>query len=103
MFAFGRDVWLVHGEAFTVAFGVLARFAPIEFIPASAERSRPRLDLRPFGAGLITSRAVSWSFMVFVILMLATVTFDGFQETALMQRVETFAQTSHPVASRTFA
>lgn len=102
MFVFDRDAWLVHGEAFTVAFGVLARFAPIEFVPASPGRSRPRLDLRPFGAGLITSRAVSWSFMVFVLLMLATVTFDGFQETSLMQRIDTATQAWHPLSALLF-
>ena len=102
MFVFDREAWLVHGEAFSVAFGVLSRFSPIEYVPSSAARSRPRLDLRPFGAGLITSRAVSWSFMVFVLLMLATVTFDGFQETSLMQRIDTVAESWHPMAALLF-
>ena len=30
MSAFGRKVWLAHGEAFSLAFGVLGRFAPID-------------------------------------------------------------------------
>lgn len=29
MTAFGRDVWLAHGEAFSLAFEVFGRFAPI--------------------------------------------------------------------------
>jgi hypothetical protein len=102
MFLFGRDIWLLHGEAFSVAFGVLARFAPLEYIGPSQQVRRRQFNLRPYGAGLITSRPVRWSFMVFVILMLATVTFDGFQETALMQQVETDAQGSHAVASFLF-
>jgi hypothetical protein len=102
MWLFGRESWLIHGEAFSVAFGVLARFAPIEFVPASAQLPRPRLDLRPYGAGLMTTRPVRWSFMVFVILMLATVTFDGFQETALMQRVDTATQAWHAVSTLLF-
>jgi hypothetical protein len=102
MFVFDREAWLAHGEAFSVAFGVLARFAPIAFVHASAETPRPRLDLRPFGAGLIASRPVTWSFMTFVLLMLATVTFDGFQETSLMQRIDTAAESSHGVSTLLF-
>jgi len=102
MFVFDPEAWLGHGEAFTVAFGVLARFSPTQFVPASGDRSRPRLDLRPLGAGLITSRPVSWSFMVFVLLMLSTVTFDGFQETSLMQRVDTVAESSHALSTLLF-
>jgi hypothetical protein len=45
---------------------------------------------------------VRLSFMAFVILMLATVTFDGFQETALMQQLDTAAQASHAVSSLLF-
>jgi hypothetical protein len=97
MFLFGRDRWIAHGEAFATAFGVLARFAPVEW-----DARTGRLRLRPFGAGLRTAQAVSWSFMVFVILMLSTVTYDGFQETALMQRIDTFAQSSHALATLLF-
>jgi len=41
--------------------------------------------------------------MVFVLLMLATVTFDGFHQTPLMERLETAAQTSRPLAEALFA
>ncbi|HEY4038637.1 MAG TPA: hypothetical protein VGM15_07440 [Burkholderiaceae bacterium] len=102
MFAFGRTTWLVNAEAFSVAFGVLARFAPTEFVPPFQGEPRGRLNLRPSGAGLLAARPVSWSFMAFVILMLATVTFDGFQETALMQKIDTVAESSHEVASLLF-
>jgi hypothetical protein len=102
MFVFGRESWLRNGEAFGVAFGVLARFAPIEFVAPSQLSQRRALYLRPLGAGLIVARPVQWSFMVFVILMLATVTFDGFQETALMQKIDTAAQTSRMVSTLLF-
>lgn len=102
MFVFGRESWLVRGEAFSVAFGVLARFAPIELVTPSEQLPRGQINLRPFGAGLMASRPVRLSFMAFVILMLATVTFDGFQETPLMQRLDTAAQASHPVSSLLF-
>ena len=71
MLLFGRDTWLERGEAFSVAFGVLARFAPLH-----AEAGR--LELRPPGAGLLVREPVSVSYLVFVLLMLSTVTFDGF-------------------------
>ena len=98
---YGREVWLRHAEAFTLAFGVLARFAPLAWVGAPAD-GKPALELRPFGAGLLATRPVPWSFMVFVILMLATVTFDGFQETPLMQKIDTAAQTSHAAATILF-
>ena len=30
MFVYGRDVWLQNGDTFSVVFGILARFAPLE-------------------------------------------------------------------------
>ncbi len=68
MFLYGRETWLARGEAFSLAFGLLARFAPFG-----------RRDAQP----------VCFSFMVFVLLMLATVTYDGFLETPAMQRIAT--------------
>jgi hypothetical protein len=70
MFVFGRDTWLAHGEVFSLVFGTLARFAPLGL-------SGDRLLLRPFGAGLIDSRPVSTSMVAFVLLLLATVLYDG--------------------------
>ena len=84
---FGRDVWLRHGEAFSVAFGFLARFAPFAAGPeagrvSSGETGREgRLMLRPYGVGLLTDRPLALSRAAFVVLMLATVTFDGLTET----------------------
>lgn len=83
MFVFGREVWLRRGEAFSVAFGLLARFAPLAVRAAGArDPRRPACWLRPYAAGLLTRRPVSFSMMAFVLLMLATVTLDGFLETA---------------------
>jgi hypothetical protein len=68
MFLYGRETWLERGEAFSLAFGLLARFAPL---------------------GRRGTQAVSFSFMAFVLLMLASVTYDGFLETPAMQRITT--------------
>jgi hypothetical protein len=73
MFLFGRACWLTRGEVFTLLFGIFARFAPIE-IRTGAQRG---LWLRPYGAGLIEEDQVSTSMMAFVLLLLATVLYDG--------------------------
>ncbi len=72
MYLYGRKTWLQNGEIFTLFFGLLARFSPFE-----------SLSLRPFGAGLLVANRVSTSMMGFVVLMLSTVTFDGFMGTPL--------------------
>lgn len=83
MLAYGREAWLRHGEAFSVAFGLLARFAPTEVRGArSGARDGMAWYLRPYAAGLVSEHPVSVSMMMFVLLMLATVSLDGFLETA---------------------
>ena len=76
MFVFGREAWLRSGEVFTVYFGFLARLAP-------GEVRSGEWYLRPPAAGLLDDRPVSLSEAFFVIVMLATVTFDGLRETPL--------------------
>ena len=85
MLAFGCDTWLKHGEAFTVVFGTFARFAPIE---ASSDPDHRTLALRPFGAGLTDTRSVSVSMTAFVLLLLATVLYDGVLGTPEWTNVE---------------
>src|SRR5262249_16497107 len=63
--------------------GVLGRFAPLEVRAGSARQ----WNLRPYGAGLLDDGVVGWSFLVFVLTMLSTVTFDGFLETPLFQDI----------------
>ena len=94
MFLFGRDAWLRRGEAFSIAFGILGRFAPLD------TRS---LSLRPPGAGLASGEAVPFSLLVFVLLMLSSVTFDGFLETPLAERFSTALQGSPVLARWLFA
>jgi hypothetical protein len=115
MFLFGRHTWLSRGEAFSVAFGFLARFAPSEIrvtdstlcaacatggcgdryaacvnCPAcfakASWRSR-EFNLRPWAVGLLGDRAVSASSTIFVLLMLSSVTFDGLLATPLWAEV----------------
>ena len=79
MLTFGREAWLAKGEAFTVVFGLLARFAPTE--ARTGADGRPEFALRPPAVGLLAEEPISPSLMAFVLLVLATVTFDGFRET----------------------
>ena len=84
MLVFGRDEWLDHGEAFTVLFGIVGRFGPVE-----ADRdARGRLQavyVRPWGVGLLKPGPEGWDRVVFVILMLSTLAFDGILATPAWQ------------------
>ena len=85
MVIYGKEVWLSKGEAFSVVFGLLARFAPTE-VRTTDETSR-RLNVRPFGAGLLRDQEASPSMLALVLLVLSTVTFDGFTATPLWSDV----------------
>jgi len=84
MLLYGRERWLQGGEVFSVFYGTLARFAPMEIRSGDPDRE---LALRPYGAGLLTAGPIHPSHTVFVVLMLSTVTFDGFIETPLWTRI----------------
>lgn len=101
MLLFGVEAWRTRADAFAMAFRVLGRFAPLE-LRGSTPAEPARLRLRPFAAGLLTDGPVPNAVAAFVLLMLATVTFDGFHETPLMDRIGTAAQTSRPVAEALF-
>ena len=116
MFVFGQAVWLRYGEVFSLVFGLLARFSPTEVQvtePAVCqacpydcrdqhgdcidcydcfERAAPGQrvwNLRPFAVGLLRPERLVVSEMVFVLVLLATVTFDGFMATPLWVEIET--------------
>jgi hypothetical protein len=115
MTVFGRARWSCHGDPFATVFGLLARFAPVELRVSSprwcrrcegdcggsgrgcvnclecferASEGERELNLRPFASGLLEAREVSPSMVVFVLLLLATVTFDGFMATPPWATVE---------------
>jgi hypothetical protein len=115
MFLFGRRTWLTHADPFALAFGILARFGPTEIRVERtvcdacaadgrtgtdrrevlncdacdrATESRGRWLLRPPGAGLLHTEDISYSLVVFVIVMLSTVTFDGVMATPVWQHIE---------------
>jgi hypothetical protein len=84
MILFGRDEWLEHCEGFTVLFSIIGRFGPVE-----AERDEvghiAMVYLRPWGVGLLKPSPTGWDRVVFVILMLSTLAFDGILATPSWQ------------------
>lgn len=92
MFVYGRGTWLRYGEAFSIAMAFFARFAPTEVrvagnapddyeVFATTPPEGREWNLRPWGSGLIAGPQLTLSASAFLILMLATVSFDGFGET----------------------
>ena len=78
MQVFGREQWLRRGEVFSVVYGYLARFAPLEGRTVDAKRE---WNLRPYAVGLLDRGPAHPSEIVLVLLMLAAVSFDGFLDT----------------------
>jgi len=101
MALFGSQVWVSRGEVFAIFFGLFARFAPTE--PATANGARG-LALRPFGAGLLDSAPASTSQIAFVLLVLASVLYDGLLTTPEWAAAEGFLialMQSGPIVVRT--
>ena len=112
MLVFGKHVWLRRGEVFSVLFGLFARFSPTEIATSGedemescvdclecfqqADPNERQFNLRPYAVGLATRGVVSASMAVFVILTLATVTFDGISETSAWLNVQ---NALHPAIS----
>jgi len=76
MVLFGRDRWLLSCEGFTVLFSVVGRFGPVETERDETGRLRA-VWLRPWGTGLLQRQRGGWDWVVFVILMLSSLAFDG--------------------------
>ncbi|MGC1643624.1 MAG: hypothetical protein WA796_05785 [Pseudolabrys sp.] len=88
---FGRDTWLKRGEVFCIAFGLFGRFAPLDF----THDGRWRVSLRPFATGLLPRTPLGPSMTAFSLLMLGTVTVDGFMETPLWAAAVEWVFASH--------
>lgn len=109
MMLFGKEIWLRRGEAFSVFFGLLGRFAPTEVRVTDLTlcedcgsrcravegecvdcyecfaRAAPKdreLNLRVPSVGLARPEPVPSGGVFFVVFVLAGVAYDGLQETA---------------------
>src|SRR5260370_5891915 len=84
MFLFGRDQWLEHCDAFRVLFSIVGRFGSVE-----AERDEHgqfrAVYVRPWGVGLLNPIGSGWDRVLFVILMLSSLAFDGISATPTWQ------------------
>ncbi|MET0528394.1 MAG: hypothetical protein ABW003_08610 [Microvirga sp.] len=80
MALFGVETWRRKADPFARFFGLFARCAPL-----AADRGE--FAVRPFGAGLRQETPPSFATVAFVILALATVSFDGIAETPLWESV----------------
>lgn len=116
MFIFGKYQWLRHGEVFSVVFGFLSRFSITEVRVADPETCQEcssgnclregghcidcyecfqyaedrQFNLRPPAVGLNHLGPITSSVVAMVILLLATVTFDGFSATPEWVQVQSF-------------
>ena len=115
MAIFGKHQWLKKGEAFSVVFGLLSRFSitEVRVIDRDAcqacstecqdregicvdcyecfEQAKTReVNLRPPAIGLDRNEPVTNDVLALVVLMLATVTFDGFSATSAWAEFQTF-------------
>ena len=79
MAAFGGESWRDQADPFHRVLGYFGRFAPLS--ARRAENGGARLWLRWPGAGLIGDHPAGVSGLLFVLLLLASVSFDGFTET----------------------
>ena len=84
MFLFGRDDWLEHCEAFTILFGIISRFGPLESERDETGRITA-VYVRLWGVGLLKPARSGWDRVLFVILMLSTLAFDGISATPAWQ------------------
>ena len=115
MFIFGKHQWLRRGEAFSVVFGYLARFSITEVRIEGSDscgacdaecvgndgdcvncyqclegNQAARFNLRPPAVGLNNTGRVGGDVLALVVLLLATVTFDGLSATPEWQNVQSF-------------
>ena len=116
MAIFGKHQWLRHGEAFSVVFSLLAKFAPTEVrvqddglcstcdaqclsnkggcvncYECFGRAGTKELNIRPFAIGLTQNGGKTNDVLAMVVLLLATVTFDGFSATQVWVDIQTFS------------
>jgi len=102
MALYGRKTWLQHGEVFSLVFGLLARFAPIDVrVQPVKGRDRLAMQLRPYARGLLVREPLARSQVLLVMVLLSSVSFDGFVETPAWLAAMTL--TDRPVLLKTLA
>jgi len=79
---FGEEAWLGRAEPFSVFFRFIGWLSPLIWTPAAPDDdTRQRLSLAMPGAGLMDRGALPPSGVLFILLTLASVSFDGLSKT----------------------
>lgn len=123
MVVFGKEVWLRRGEAFSVYFGILARFAPTEVRVTDPKlcddecgtaggqcvncyecfaRAAPEdrgLYVRPWAVGLGFAEPASSGRLIFIVFVLASVTYDSLLATPLWSELDGLAPVSRTLGT----
>ncbi len=92
MALFGRKQWLENGEVFSILFGYLGSMAPL-LLRSRDENPANSLWLRYPMTGLLERPAPSRAATSLLLLFLASVTFDGFRDTASWEELVDWALT----------
>ena len=93
MWYFGRNAWLNSGELFGVTFNIISKLSPLQIEKVNKRESATKLNkltVRPLGSGFLVHENVDLSKTVFVLILLATVTFDGLTTTPVWERILAF-------------
>lgn len=87
MYLFGKETWLLNGDPFTRLYHYLGKFAPLS--PSGDDGG----ELRMYGVALVERDETlrGWPSLVFLVMVLYTVTFDGFLVTPEWRTVATSA------------
>jgi len=92
MAVFGRESWVRRGEAFTLFFALLGRFAPISV-------GRGGVRFRPWAGGLARHTPLSGAMVAFILLSLAAVLFDGFLGTGVWRAFDRLVRDLLPLGA----
>ena len=77
MLCFGKQIWLINGDPFTQIFRFFSKLSIFEITDSNS-----KVFIRPPGWGFLSSSKLQVSTMIFVLILLSTVTFDGIKETS---------------------
>ncbi len=86
MLVYGRETWLKYGECFSLVYELFSKFSISE---GRISLEKKEWFLRPPGIGLLIkgSNPPKITLVFFILLLLSTVTFDGFTETETFQQI----------------
>ena len=87
MWLFGREFWLSNGEVFTQVFDLFGKFSPIY---TTHVQGQVNMHVRHYALGLARSEVVNKAQTTFILILLASLTFDGFSATPLWSEIRSW-------------